>query len=192
MELNQAERRELLEIAKEAIAARIAGRELPQRTPSSARLTAPRGVFVCLKVGGRLRGCIGNMTASTPLWQAVRDMAAEAAFADPRFMPLTKAELPQISLEISVLSELRLVDDPGEVVVGEHGLYVVSGRHRGVLLPQVATEWGWDRDTFLAETCLKAGLAADSWKKGARIHVFTATVFFGDTSGKDKEAVGRG
>jgi AmmeMemoRadiSam system protein A len=177
MELSEQERRELLSIAHEAIAARLRGRE-PRLRPNSARLTALRAAFVCLKVGGRLRGCIGQLTATGPLWETVRDMAVEAAFADPRFMPLSERELPQIKIEVSVLSEMEILDEPGRVEVGRHGLYIKQGRRGGVLLPQVATELGWDRETFLAETCLKAGLEPDCWKRPeTEVYVFTAAVF---------------
>jgi AmmeMemoRadiSam system protein A len=175
MELSAQEQRELLDIAREAIAARLAGRQ-PLNWPVSARLTASRGAFVCLKVRGRLRGCVGTFTGSGPLWQTVRDMAVEAAFSDPRFLPLTERELPAAQIEVSVLSPLEKTD-PERVVVGRHGLYVISGTHHGVLLPQVATEHGWGQETFLEETCLKAGLRADCWKHGAAVYTFTATVF---------------
>lgn len=177
MELNQAERQELLAIAHEAIAARLRGRP-PKLKPNSPRLTALRAAFVCLKIGKRLRGCIGQLTATGPLWETVRDMAVEAAFADPRFLPLTERELPKVRLEISVLSKMRRCHDPGEVEVGRHGLYIVKGGRRGVLLPQVAVELGWDRETFLAETCLKAGCEPECWRQaGTEIYTFTAEVF---------------
>ena len=177
IELSEAERAELLAIAREAIAARIEGRE-PALRPRSSRLSATRAAFVCLKVGGRLRGCIGSLTATGPLWESVRDMAAEAAFADPRFMPLTARELPRVELEVTVLSPLEKIDNPAEVIVGRHGLFISRGNRQGVLLPQVATEYGWDRETFLDETCQKAGMGPGCWRQeGTEIYVFTATVF---------------
>jgi AmmeMemoRadiSam system protein A len=177
MELSEQERRELLSIAHEAIEARLRGKE-PRLRPNAARLTALRAAFVCLKVGQRLRGCIGQLVATGPLWETVRDMAVEAAFADPRFMPLSERELPQIKIEVSVLSEMERLSDAGRVEVGRHGLYIKQGRRGGVLLPQVATELGWDRETFLAETCLKAGLEPECWKRPeTEVYVFTAAVF---------------
>jgi AmmeMemoRadiSam system protein A len=178
VELSREEQRRLLAIAREAIAARLEGRDPNGPGNLPARLKAVRAAFVCLKVGGRLRGCVGSLTATQPLWEAVRDMAAEAAFSDPRFMPLTPRELPRIELEISVLSPMEKTSDPSQVEVGRHGLLIRQGPHSGVLLPQVATEWGWDRQTFLAETCLKAGLEPDCWKRErTELYTFEAMVF---------------
>lgn len=137
------------------------------------------GAFVTLHSGPRLRGCIGTFEATAPLAEAVRDMAVAAATRDPRFPSVTVTELPDLRLEISVLSPRWTVTDPlTELRVGEHGIYITKGWHRGVLLPQVATDNGWDLDTFLQHTCLKAGLGTDAWRApDAQVQGFSAQVF---------------
>jgi AmmeMemoRadiSam system protein A len=137
-----------------------------------------RGAFVTLKAAGRLRGCIGMVEAHAPLKSTVREMARAAAVGDPRFNPLRAEELDGVSIEISVLSPLRLLDSPEDIVVGVHGLVVEKGRRRGLLLPQVASEAGWDAETFLSATCEKAGLPRSAWRdEDTRIYAFTAFVF---------------
>jgi len=145
--------------------------------PAGDELTAARGAFVTLKKDGQLRGCIGYIEAVKPLWETIVDCTISAASRDPRFPPVTPDELPDIQLEISVLSPLQPIDRMDEIVVGEHGLLIRKGFHRGLLLPQVATEYGWSRQEFLAHTCHKAGLAADAWQSGAEISIFSADVF---------------
>ena len=131
-----------------------------------------------------LRGCIGSFTGSGPLVDTVREMAVSASTRDPRFPPLSEAELGEVDLEISVLSPLRPVSDPNEIEVGRHGIFITRGFHSGVLLPQVASEYGWDRETFLEHTCAKAGLPADAWRDAdTRIEVFEAQVFGEKASG---------
>ena len=131
-----------------------------------------------LRQDGRLRGCIGSFVGTGPLIDTVREMAISASTRDPRFPPLTTAELEEVDLEISVLSPLRQIDDPSEIEVGRHGIFITRGFHSGVLLPQVATEYGWDRETFLEHTCAKAGLPADAWRDPeTQIEVFEAQVF---------------
>ena len=122
-----------------------------------------------------MRGCIGHIEAVRPLYATVRECARAAALDDPRFDPVTPAELSSLQLEISILSPLVDIA-PQEVEVGRHGLLISRGGRRGLLLPQVAVEWNWDREQFLEETCLKAGLPADAWQHGARIQAFTAQV----------------
>ncbi|MBU1742883.1 MAG: AmmeMemoRadiSam system protein A, partial [Proteobacteria bacterium] len=130
------------------------------------------------------RGCIGNFQGSGTLAETVQDMARAAAFEDPRFPPLSGDELAEVDLEISVLTPLRRIEDPSLIEVGRHGVYLIQGSCRGVLLPQVAVEWGWDRDTFLDQTCVKAGLGPGCWRDpGAEIYVFSAQVF-GEKDGK--------
>jgi AmmeMemoRadiSam system protein A len=125
-----------------------------------------------------LRGCIGHLEAVQPLLQTVREMAAAAAFHDPRFRPLKKEELADLEIEISVLSPMRLIQSTDEIEVGRHGLYVVQGFCRGLLLPQVATQYNWDRLAFLEQTCCKAGLHPDAWKEpSTKIYIFTADIF---------------
>jgi len=140
-------------------------------------LLEKRGAFVSIKKDGDLRGCIGIFISDKPLYLTVVDMAISAATQDPRFMPLTAPELSQISIEISALTPLKKIEDVSEIEVGRHGLYIVKGYCRGVLLPQVATEYCWDRTQFLEHTCLKACLPTDGWKDGAEICTFEAEVF---------------
>lgn len=136
------------------------------------------GAFVTFKKDGRLRGCIGSMVGDGPLYLTVARMARAAAFEDPRFPPVTVAEAPGLELEISVLGPLTRCPDPALVRVGRHGLLVRRGDHSGVLLPQVPLEWGWDRETFLAQTCRKAGLPPDTWQEpDTGLYWFEAEVF---------------
>ncbi len=175
--LSPGSRKELLRVAREAVecaARRRRGSVSPPRDPALLR---PGGAFVTLKRGGELRGCIGTFRESDPIYRSVAEMGKAAAEEDPRFPRVAPEEVPDLDVEISVLSPLRPVADPAEVEVGRHGVCVVEGAHRGVLLPQVAVEWGWDRETFLAQTCRKAGLPPDAWRHGARILVFEAEVF---------------
>lgn len=172
------EKRALLELARGSIEAALAGRNLPRATLESEALDAKSGAFVTLHKQGRLRGCIGYIEAVKPLRLAVSDMAIQAAFHDPRFPPVVLEELPELHVEISVLSPLEKVADVSEIEVGKHGLVIEDGRARGLLLPQVPVEYGWDRDTFLEHTCMKAGLPPDRWRsEGVTITKFTAEVF---------------
>ncbi len=171
-------REELLRIAREAIEARLRGRAFHTPTEVSPELLEPRGAFVTLHKHGQLRGCIGTFMSDRPLRDTVAEMAVSAAFKDPRFPPLALHELPEIEIEISVLSPLREAAGPEEVEVGTHGIYLVNGPFHGVLLPQVATEYGWDRETFLDQTCIKAGMAPGCWRdKNTKILLFTAEIF---------------
>lgn len=177
--LSKEEQRELLRIAKDAVAAKLGRRRYEPPEPAAEPLREPAGAFVTLHIEGRLRGCIGTFQSSTPLFRNVAAMALSAAFSDPRFRPLTSEELPEVDWEISVLTPMRRVEDLQSIEVGRHGLYVVRGYLRGVLLPQVAVEYGWDRETFLSETCCKAGLPRDAWRSGAEVYAFEAQVFGG-------------
>ena len=173
------ERRLLLETAHRAIAAAFSERQflvLPEASTLPPRLNEPRGAFCTLHLEGRLRGCIGYIAALKPLIQTVAETAVSAAFYDPRFPGVTPHEAPHLKIEISVLS-LPQPLRAEEVIVGKHGLIVAQGSRRGLLLPQVAPEHGWDAPTFLAQTCVKAGLPPDAWRHGARIEAFTAEVF---------------
>lgn len=177
-ELSAEERRTLLRVARNAIECRLAGREAA-RPPVGSALERSQGAFVTLKrrADGELRGCIGLVEPHQALFDAVARAAAAAATEDGRFEPVTPGELPGIAVEISVLGPLRTVR-PEEVEVGRHGLLVRSGRRQGLLLPQVAGDHGWDRETFLDKACWKAGLPEDSWRKpGTEIQAFTADVF---------------
>src|SRR3569832_184613 len=139
----------------------------------SSHLLEPRGAFTTLHLHGALRGCIGFIEPRHPLWQTVVSTARAAAFEDPRFPSVTPVELQAIKIELSVMSPIRPIA-PEDVEVGIHGLIVSQHGRRGLLLPQVAPEWGWDRETFLSQTCAKAGLPPDAWRKGATIEAFTA------------------
>lgn len=176
-EIDAEDRRFLLELARTTIAAGLCDRPLPSPMPDSAFLLETRGAFVTLKIDGALRGCIGHVIGVAPLWRAVRDNAAAAAFDDPRFPPLTADELEHAHIEISVLTPLCR-SSAEEVVVGRHGVLIERGAARGLLLPQVATEYGWDRETFLDHTCRKAGLEPGSWRRPeTTISTFSAEVF---------------
>jgi AmmeMemoRadiSam system protein A len=141
-------------------------------------LREKRGAFVTLKKHGELRGCIGHIIGDRPLAETVATMAVAAAFEDPRFPPVKEEELKDLDIEISVLTPLRRINNVEEIQVGLHGIILQQGGHSGLLLPQVATEYGWDRNTFLEYTCRKAGLPPDAWKdERTTIHVFSADVF---------------
>ena len=172
---SQEERQILLQLAHRSIETALAGRKL-DLTPPSAHLGEMRGAFTTLHLQGKLRGCIGYVIPVHPLYQTVAETAQAAAFDDPRFQPVTDEEAPHLKIEISVLSPLRPIR-PEEVVTGVHGLIVTKGGHRGLLLPQVPVEWHWDRETFLSQTCLKAGLPPDAWMQNIDLQAFTAEVF---------------
>jgi AmmeMemoRadiSam system protein A len=183
------ERRVLLADARESIAARLEGRKPRYRSApeelaasGSSALVQPCGAFVTLHLnaGGarKLRGCIGRMTASWPLEKTVRNMAVEAAFGDPRFSPLSAEEFSRCSIEISALSPMSPCDNPREIKLGVHGLYLIHRGRAGVLLPQVPVEQGWDLDEYLDYICVKAGLPAGSYQEPeAELLTFTAVVF---------------
>jgi AmmeMemoRadiSam system protein A len=175
--LDGAARAELLGIARRAIEGTVREGRAPEPKSVNEALQTPQGAFVTITIGGDLRGCIGTFREDTPLYRTVAQMAVAAAKEDPRFPPLTAAELPRIHLEISALTPMKPVADVREIEVGRHGLYITKGFSSGVLLPQVATEYGWDRTTFLEQTCRKAGLPKDAWQKGAKILSFEAEVF---------------
>jgi AmmeMemoRadiSam system protein A len=166
----------LIELARAAIAAALAGRQ-PPVPPAEAFLYEARGVFVTLRGGQDLRGCIGYPLPVKPLGLAVIETAVAAACNDPRFEPLRARELAVITIEVSVLSVPRAASEPLAIEPGRHGLIVTQGARRGLLLPQVASEHGWDAETFLSQTCLKAGLEPDAWRRGARFEIFEAQVF---------------
>ncbi len=174
-EYSASERELLLRLAHRSIEAALEDRKLDV-SPPNPHLAECRGAFTTLYLEGKLRGCIGYVFPSQSLYQTVAETARAAAFDDPRFEPVTLEEAPGLKIEISVLSPLRPIA-PEDVVVGKHGLVVNQGSRRGLLLPQVPVEWEWDRETFLAQTCLKAGLPTDAWRRGAELQAFTAEVF---------------
>jgi uncharacterized protein len=169
------ERRILLRLARQAITTAFSGERLDLTAPTE-HLAEKRGAFTSLRIEGKLRGCIGYVAAHHPLYRTVAETAQAAAFDDPRFPPVMPAEAPGLDIEISVLSSLKPIEPEG-VIIGRHGLLVSKNGRRGLLLPQVPLEWGWERETFLAQTCLKAGLPPDAWRQGAEIKAFTAEVF---------------
>lgn len=178
--LNEQQRRTLLALARRAIAAVFEGNRLEvdgDELDDDLRRLA--GTFVTLHGGQHeLRGCIGSVEAYEPLHQSVASNAVNAAFRDPRFKPLTPPELLKVRLEISVLTPFQKVENLEDITPGRDGLMVRRGRNAGLLLPQVASEYGWDRETFLAQTCIKAGLPPSSWRDPqTRIERFSAEVF---------------
>ena len=174
-EYSPEERRLLLNLAHRSIETALADQPM-DTTPPSAHLAESRGAFTTLHLGGELRGCIGYVLPVGSLYQTVAETARAAAFDDPRFAPVTEHEAQYLKIEISVLSVTQPIRAE-DVVIGKHGLIISAGARRGLLLPQVPLEWDWDRETFLAQTCLKAGLAPDAWRRGAEIQGFTAEVF---------------
>lgn len=174
--LSPGAREELLRMARLALESSIIRKRMPDDIPSHDTLSAPGSAFVTLRSGGRLRGCIGYTEPHAPLYRIVRECVVAAATEDPRFPKVAAEEVPHLRIEISVLSPLSAIR-PEEVVPGVHGLMVRKGDHRGLLLPQVAPEQGWDRETFLSQVCVKAGLPPDGWKEEADLYAFTAEVF---------------
>ncbi len=177
--LTDKEKAELLALARKSVEYAVEVGE-PYAPDASADevLNQERGAFTTLKESGQLRGCIGYTSARKPLYMTVRDTATLAALQDPRFRPVTAVELPKLEYEISVLSPLRRVTDIEEIKVGQDGLLMKNGSYEGLLLPQVPVEQGWDRQTFLEQTCRKAGMATGCWKdEDTDIFMFTAVVF---------------
>jgi AmmeMemoRadiSam system protein A len=173
------DRQTLLEIARRAMVAHVSGAPVlsDQRVVPAGVSTRLGGAFVTLHHGGKLRGCIGRVEADRPLLDVIEQSAVAACSADPRFAAVTSAELSDLEIELSLLGTLEAVTDPAEIEIGRHGLLIEKGWHRGLLLPQVASERGWDALQFLAQTCQKAGLPADAWQEGARVWRFEAEVF---------------
>ena len=178
MGLNQKEKEELLRIARTTIEKKVKGEAIPKFHTDSQILKETRGAFVTINKNGNLRGCIGTFVADKPLYEVVEEMAISAATRDPRFPAVNESELDKLELEISVLTPLRKIDNVEEIEVGKHGIYIIKGYNRGVLLPQVATEYGWDRITFLEHTCNKAMLPKNAWKEDdTQIYIFSAQIF---------------
>lgn len=176
--LSEKQKKRLIEIARESIKSVLKGKKIPSFDTDDEELRRENGAFVTLKINNNLRGCIGHIVADSPLYKTISEMAVQSAFGDPRFPKLKKEELERIEIEISVLSKLKKIDDVKEIEVGKHGLLMRKGFYSGLLLPQVATEYGWDRKTFLEHTCQKAGLPKDTWRdKDTEIYIFTAEVF---------------
>ena len=177
--LNSEQKKKLLNIARKTVESYVRNRKIPEFNETDLGLLSQEGAFVTLHKKGELRGCIGNIIGTQPLWLTVRDMAIESSMRDPRFEPVAPDELKDIRIEISVLSQPKRVRDVNEIKMGTHGVIVKRGLNSGVFLPQVATETGWSRDEFLSNLCAhKAGLPADAWKdKKTELYIFTAQVF---------------
>jgi uncharacterized protein len=175
--LTESQRHALVDLARQAIAAQVAGTPAPDT--GAIILPEASGAFVTIKRDGALRGCLGTLQCSRGLAAEVARCAADAASEDPRFPPVSSRELPDVSVEVSVLGPLEPIDpaDSSAITLGRHGLVAEQGQQRGLLLPQVATEWGWTTEQFLRQTCVKAGLPGDAWQHGARIYRFDAEVF---------------
>ena len=167
----------LLRTARMAVDAEARGDHLP--LPPADGPADASGVFVTIKRQGELRGCLGVLEMRSSLEREVAKCARDSASRDPRFPPLASEELPDTSIDVSVLGPLEQIDpaDQDAIVIGRHGLVVEQGTRRGLLLPQVAPEWGWTREEFLRHTCRKAGLSPDAWQEGARVYRFEAEVF---------------
>jgi len=177
MTLSDAQEKRLLALARESIEHYLKTGTEKKWTNTDLDLALPCGAFVTLKKQGQLRGCIGQVEGVAPLFETVAGCAVSSAVRDPRFPPVTLDELPDLHLEISVLTPPSPVANVEDIVVGRDGLIIEKGYHRGLLLPQVPTEWGWNRDEFLQHLCRKAGLGLDEWKSGATIYSFQALVF---------------
>lgn len=176
MGISTEERQKLLALARRALEARV-GRGPGPALDHGGVLDEPRGAFVTIRRHGELRGCLGRIGPRDPLSSTIADLGASVADSDPRFNPVAPAELDELDVEISVLTPEREVRSVAEIEPGRHGLIVEQGHRRGLLLPQVATEQAWDAETFVSQTCRKAGLPPDAWKHGARLFVFEAEVF---------------
>ena len=184
MILSKSDRCELLKIARASLVEYFGGEKYRHVNLSEA-LQQERGAFVTLRKQGSLRGCIGYIQALKPLAEAVADLAVDAAIHDPRFPSMQAEELEEADIEISAMTPIEKIDDVEVIEVGKHGLFLKRGGYSGLLLPQVATEWGWDRKKFLEQTCNKAGISKDAWKDDdTEIYIFSAEVF-GEGKHKD-------
>lgn len=174
--LSDADRRALLALARCAILQAVLSNTVPD-SPPLAHSAEVGGAFVTLRFGGQLRGCVGRVDSADSLAEIVAQSAITAAMSDPRFKPVSAAELSALQIEISVLSQPWEIG-PGEFEPGTHGIIVIQGTGRGLLLPQVASERSWSRDEFLEAACRKAGLRAGGWRNPeTRFFAFTAEVF---------------
>jgi AmmeMemoRadiSam system protein A len=174
-EFTPEERATLLQLAHTSIEFALEKREIPL-DPPTPHLAEPRGAFTTIYIHGQLRGCVGYVIPATSLYRTVAETAQAAAFDDTRFPPVTREEARELEISLSILSPLQPISAE-DVEVGRDGLLISQYGRRGLLLPQVPVEHGWDRVTFLEQTCYKAGLPGDAWQKGAKIEAFTAEVF---------------
>ena len=182
--MNEQQKKTLLKVAKDSVEAAITGKPLKKTTSDDPALNARCGCFVTLKNHDKLRGCIGQFTSTEPLIELVADMAKSSSTGDPRFMHdrIKSAELKEIDIEISVLSPLKLTDDPLSLRLGVDGIYIKRGRAGGCFLPQVATEMDWNKEEFLSYCCShKAGLPANAWQDpDTEVYLFSAEAFGAD------------
>ena len=176
--LENADKKELLRLARNTLDTYLDRGSVPEYKTDRSVMIEKKGAFVSLHSEGELRGCIGQLDPDRKLYSVVQYCVLSAAFDDPRFAPVRREELDGLEIEISVLTPFSRIRTADEINVGKHGLYIVQGLYRGLLLPQVATEYGWDRDTFLRQTCFKAGLPETAWKDpNTEIYTFEAEVF---------------
>lgn len=176
--LSKTDATHLLKIARDAIIHQIKNEDYSPTPREEKALNQHSGCFVTITQNDHLRGCIGNFQSQQPLYLEVATMAVAAASQDPRFPPMGPDELANFNLEITVLSPLQKIEDINQIEVGTHGIYIIKGLNRGVLLPQVATEYGWDRETFLRQTCAKAGLIDNAWQQSdTEIYIFSGQIF---------------
>ncbi len=176
--LTPAQGAQLVDIAKEALRQFYAKGWWEIAPPADEALHRRYGAFVTLRRQGTLRGCIGQVEPIDPVWRATADMAIAAATRDPRFDPVRAEELPELDVSVTVLGPPEPIEDPFDFEIGTHGLIASRGAHHGLLLPQVAVEYGWDKPTFLSQTCIKAGLPPDAWQRGdVRLARFAGQVF---------------
>ena len=178
--MEESQKKILLRIAREAVESAVRGDSAPAGPVEAGELQVKQGCFVTLKSEGLLRGCIGRFISEVPLYKLVRDMAAASATEDPRFFTnrISKGELDELSIEISVLSPLKKMENPLDFELGVHGIYIKRGPSSGCFLPQVATETGWSKEEFLSNCCSgKAMLPAEAWKEpGTEVYIFTAEI----------------
>lgn len=174
-EYSQDERALLLRLAHESVLSKLERREISLEAPTP-HLAEQRGAFTSLYLHGELRGCVGYVLPVSSVYRAVAETARAAAFEDTRFYPVTRDEASELEIELSILSQPQGIT-PEAIEIGRHGLLITMAGYRGLLLPQVPVEHHWDRETFLEQTCRKAGLPRDAWKQGATIEAFTAEVF---------------
>ncbi|AQQ09339.1 hypothetical protein L21SP3_01143 [Sedimentisphaera cyanobacteriorum] len=178
--MEEKSRQKIIELAENAAASEIAGRPFTPEKPEESELSARRGCFVTLKTSGELRGCIGCFTSQEPLYKTVCSMARSSVSSDPRFAGrrLKSSDLPELEIEVSVLSELKETQDPLSLRPGIDGIYIQKGFASGCFLPQVINETGWNKEQFLSYCCShKAGLPADAWKdKDTKVYLFTSEI----------------
>ncbi len=176
--LDDSDRTTLLKLARRTLEEYLTNETKPEYAVSCPALLELKGAFVSLHRGEELRGCIGQLHPERELYKIVQKCVLSAALEDTRFLPVVREELKDLTIEISVLTPFRRVRDVEEIEVGKHGLYIVQGRFRGLLLPQVATQYGWDKATFLAQTCRKSGLKESAWRDpNTMVYTFEAEVF---------------